>query len=84
MDEDLETLSPEQLAGEVLRLRQGIRQHRDERGDDRCWLDDQRLYSLLPDKKAAITTLPPKDVFLKSCERFWKTRQASPQKLHEW
>jgi len=32
----------------------------------------------------AITKLPPKEVFLKSCERFWRTRQATPEKLHEW
>ncbi len=84
VDKDLKTMTRDQLEAEAARLRAGIRQHRDERGDDRCWLDDQRLYSLLPDTKNAITKLPPKDVFLNSCERFWQTRQAKPEKLHEW
>lgn len=84
MDDDLTTMTRDQMEIEVRRLRGGIRQHRDERGDDRCWLDDQRLYALLPDTGVAITTLPPKDVFLRSCERFWQTRQAHPEKLHEW
>lgn len=84
MDKDLKTMNGAQLAEEVARLRAGIRKHRDERGDNRCWLDDERLYALLPDKKKAITKLPSKEVFLKSCERFWRTRQGSTDKLHEW
>lgn len=26
-----------------------IRKHRDQRGDDRCWLDDEELYRVLPE-----------------------------------
>jgi hypothetical protein len=36
----------------LLRLRRaehGIRAHRDARGDDRCWRDDEELYKLLPE-----------------------------------
>ena len=84
VDGDLKAMTRDLLEVEAKRLRDGIRQHRDEKGDDRCCLDDQRLYALLPDTQAAITTLPAKEIFLKSCERFWQTRQASPGKLHEW
>ena len=84
MDKDLTSMTRDRLEAEASRLRAGIRQHRDERGDDRCWLDDQRLYALLPETVNAVTKLPPREVFLKSCERFWRTRQTTPEKLHEW
>lgn len=37
---------------ELKRLRKveaGVREHRDARGDDRCWQDDEALYALLPE-----------------------------------
>lgn len=37
----------EQLRAEVERLRAAIRKHRDEKGDNRCWLDDYELYAAL-------------------------------------
>src|SRR5262245_65608880 len=37
------------LRREVKQLQDAIRKHRDERGDDRCWLDDRDLYSILPE-----------------------------------
>lgn len=30
-------------------LQQAVREHRDARGDDRCWLDDETLYKCLPE-----------------------------------
>jgi hypothetical protein len=54
-------------------------------GEARSWRDDAALYQLLPEKDPGITALPPKDVLLGSCERYWQTRQSQhPQKLHEW
>lgn len=69
---------------EVERLRAAIRQHRDQRGDDRCWLDDARLYRSLgadPEDCNIDGTLPPKCEFLKSCERYWEQRQSANEKL---
>jgi hypothetical protein len=62
----------------IERLRTAIREHRDERGDRRCWLDDGRLYAVLGDggMKPGDTALPPREDFLKSCERYWRQRQA--------
>ena len=37
-DHDIQKMSIEELAQEVERLRNGIRKHRDQKGDDRCWL----------------------------------------------
>lgn len=63
-------------ASEVERLRAGIRYHRDQKGDDRCWVDDLRLYEMLPEGPVGYdSTLPPEDVFLDNCKRFCRTRQ---------
>ncbi len=70
------------LADRVEALEQAIRKHRDERGDDRCWLDDSNLYLALDDgaEFAEVTTLPPKCDFLMSCARFWEQRQRPSEK----
>jgi hypothetical protein len=62
-------------ADELDRLRSAIREHRDQRGDDRCWLDDVKLYHALDDGVSADTALPPKCDFLTSCARYWEQRQ---------
>lgn len=58
---------------EVERLRAAIRKHRDERGDDRCWMDDEELYKVLPEGY----TPPVRDtaVLLHNCRRFIALRQ---------
>lgn len=50
-----------------------IRAHRDARGDDRCWRDDDDLYSILPEGY----TPPTRDtaVELERCKRFIELRQ---------
>jgi hypothetical protein len=61
---------------EIKKLQDGIRYHRDQKGDDRCWVDDLRLYELLPEGSAGYdSTLPPEDVFLDNCKRFCRSRQ---------
>jgi uncharacterized small protein (DUF1192 family) len=60
---------------EIERLQAGIRHHRDQKGDDRCWLDDLDLYDLLPEGHVdPDLSLPPKAEFLRSCERYWEQR----------
>lgn len=59
----------------VAALEAAIRNHRDQRGDNRCWLDDRELYAVIDDTQAD-TALPEKPEFLQSCERFWQQRQA--------
>lgn len=66
----------EQLAARVLALEVAIRQHRDERGHDRCWLDDRRLYGVLPESVVEEEfVLPSKADFLKNCTCYWESRQ---------
>lgn len=63
-DQDLETMSTDLLREEVKKLRDVIRYHRDQKGDDRCWVDDLRLYETLPEGSEGYdSTLPPEDVF---------------------
>ena len=63
------------LASKVQGLRDAIRKHRDERGHDRCWLDDQALYQALPEATPGDLALPPKDEFIANCHRYWEHRQ---------
>lgn len=63
------------LKNKIKRLHNAIRHHRDEKGTNRCWLDDQLLYSVLPEGKKAVTLLPERHLFIRNCERFYDTRQ---------
>ncbi len=61
----------------VRQLETAIRKHRDQRGDDRCWVDDVELYAILGDEQA-VFTLPPREEFLGNCARFYECRQRHP------
>lgn len=83
LDQDLEQLTEQELRTEILNLRNGIRLHRDEKGHDRCWVDDLRLYELLPEKLPANTTLPEREEFLDNCQRFYESRRNSPKTFYK-
>jgi hypothetical protein len=63
----------------VEELTSAIRKHRDQKGDDRCWLDDLDLYSTMDDASYD-SQLPPKCEFLESCSRYWNQRQTMMDK----
>ena len=69
----------ERVEAENAKLEAAIRNHRDQRGDDRCYLDDAELYSVLGESEA-VTVLPPKEVFLANCARFHASRQKPGEK----
>lgn len=69
MDEDLESLSREELVVEVQRLRTGIRTHRDSTGQELCWHHPQ-LWDLLPDPTPPEIAVPPWPRFLRGCVRY--------------
>ena len=76
IDGDLESMTSKRLKEEVKKLRSEIRYHRDQKGDDRCWVDDLRLYEALPEGAAGLdSTLPPEDIFLANCKKFCQSRQ---------
>ncbi|MGZ4137540.1 MAG: hypothetical protein ACXVPX_08220 [Actinomycetota bacterium] len=72
MDEDLASLSHDELAREVLRLREGIRRHRDSSGHDVCWHHPE-LWGLLPEITDPIPTVPEWPQFLRGCIRYRQT-----------
>jgi hypothetical protein len=69
MDEDLETLSRQALLHEVMRLRAGIRAHRDSSGHGLCWHHPQ-LWALLPERIDPQVAVPPSPKFLPGCVRY--------------
>jgi hypothetical protein len=69
MDDDVDTLSREDLVSEVRRLRQGIRAHRDSTGHELCWHHPD-LWGLLPEKVEPQVAVPPWPRFLRGCLRY--------------
>jgi hypothetical protein len=82
MDHDIQGLMKHELKAEIMRLRTAIRSHRDQRGHDRCRLDDDELYGTLPEAPVADLTLPPKEEFLKGCQLYWEHRNQGVSHEH--
>ena len=66
MDDDLESLSREELVAEVRRLRAGIRAHRDSTGHELCW-HHPKLWGLLPEMTDPLPVVPTWPEFLRGC-----------------
>ena len=66
MDEDLAGLTHEQLIGEVRRLREGIRRHRDSTRHELCWHHPQ-LWGLLPERTDPLPVVPEWPEFMEGC-----------------
>jgi hypothetical protein len=66
MDEDVSGMSREQLIDEILRLRRGIRVHRDSTGQDLCWHHPE-LWGLLPEKQDPLPSVPEWPEFIRGC-----------------
>jgi hypothetical protein len=69
MDDDLLSLSREQLIDEVRRLRDGIRGHRDSSEQELCW-HHPALWGLLPEQTDPVPTVPEWPQFLRGCVRY--------------
>lgn len=69
MDDDLGSMSREQLMSEVKKLRAGIRAHRDSSLHELCWHHPD-LWSLLPDKTDPMPVAPEWPQFLRGCIRY--------------
>ena len=65
-DDDLETMSREELIAEVRQLRDGIRKHRDSTGQELCW-HHPALWSLLPEKTDPLPAVPEWPQFMEGC-----------------
>jgi hypothetical protein len=69
VDEDLGTMTREELIAEAKRLRAGIRKHRDSSGHELCW-HHPALWGLLPEKTDQVPTVPTWPEFLRGCLRY--------------
>ncbi|HZG26121.1 MAG TPA: hypothetical protein VEZ17_16150 [Chitinophagaceae bacterium] len=69
MDEELQSMSKDQLVDEVKKLRAGIREHRDSTGHDLCW-HHPKLWALLPEKLKPEIAVPEWPDFMKGCIRY--------------
>ena len=69
LDEDLNGLSREQLIAEVMRLRAGIRAHRDSSGHELCW-HHPALWGLLPEPLDRQIAVPEWPQFMRGCIRY--------------
>lgn len=69
LDEDLESLSRSEPVREIIRLRQGIRRHRDSTGHDLCWHHPD-LWGLLPEASDPQPEVPDWPEFLRGCIRY--------------
>lgn len=69
-----------QLRVKYLQLVTAIREHRDQRGHDRCWLDDRKLYEALgeplPDD---VGLLPNDEEMLDRCRQYIALRRRLPE-----
>jgi len=72
IDEDLDSLSREELINEAKRLRNGIRAHRDSSGHDLCWHHPD-LWGLLPEKTDPLPVVPEEQVFFEGCRRYFQS-----------
>jgi len=69
MDSDLQEMTREQLMAEVVKLRQGIRSHRDTTGHDLC-CHHPALWALLPEKIEPQISVPEWSHFMRGCVKY--------------
>lgn len=69
MDTDLDQMSRSDLIGEVRKLRQGIRDHRDSSEHELCW-HHPALWGLLPEETDPVPVVPEWPQFMRGCVRY--------------
>lgn len=60
----------------IIERRNAIRGHRDQKGDDRCWLDDYLVWAMLEDSSSKPPPLPPVEEAMKNCCAFYCMRRS--------
>ena len=72
MDIDLELMTREELTAEIIKLRQGIRKHRDATEHELCWHHPD-LWDLLPEKLSPEIKVPEWSKFMNGCMHYRKS-----------
>lgn len=69
LDTDLNVMSRDELVAEIKKLRAGIREHRDNSGQNLCW-HQPALWGLLPERTDPIPAVPSWPQFLRGCVQY--------------
>lgn len=69
------------LRQRIVAIRNSIRYPRDQRGDDRCWLDYYPLYQLVGAIHEDFKHLPEYEEFMRICTAFYHQRRAERPEL---
>jgi len=69
MDDDIKGMTRDKLIAEVMRLRAGIRAHRDSTEHDLCWHHPE-LWGLLPEAIPPEIAVPAWPQFMRGCVRY--------------
>ena len=77
MDTDLQGMTREQLMSEIVKLRTGIRIHRDSAGHELCW-HHPNLWGLLPETTDPLPAVPDWPQFMRGCIKY---RQSLDEQL---
>ena len=77
MDEDLDSLSHQELLVEAKKLRAAVREHRDSTGQGLCW-HQPALWALLPEKVVPLVEVPEWPQFMRGCVKY---RQSLDEQL---
>lgn len=77
MDDDIGSMTRDELAAEVRRLRDGIRTHRDSTQHELCWHHPD-LWALLPEKTDPLPAVPEWPQFIRGCVAY---RQSLDEQL---
>ena len=64
------------VRSQIIELRKVIRYHRDQIGDDRCWVDDHLVWNALPETKQVLH-LPTYDEGMRQCRAFFNYRNST-------
>ena len=75
MDDDLDTMSREELIAAVVSLRAAVREHRDSSGHDLCWHHPD-MWALLPESYGPVPEVPEWPIFLRGCVRYRESLDA--------
>jgi len=71
-----DTRDQSELINNIKVIRLELRTHRDQIGDYRCWVDDEKLYyGLLPELQGRAASVPSPDQFAAFCTAFHNNRQ---------
>jgi len=66
----------ERFEERIAQLEAAIQTHRDQKADDRCWMDDQALYAVLGDDNLGDNRVGDPAAMLENCKRFIERRCA--------